>query len=260
MSREPSRFGYQLTTWLSALARVANVVRFLDRNKRAKLFLANEILRARLPLVALETLAKPLPDSASISLGALAAQPANCSVSELLALAVVTRLVAPNKAVEIGTFDGRSTLAIAANLPEGGMVHTLNLPPDYLARHPEQADSVDAQLSSRVESGYRWRDSPLAGRIRQHFGDSRQFDFTTLFPAQLFFIDGAHDTATVLSDSRNALRGIDRGHGAILWADAEHYGVPTALAMLAKEGLPIRLIAGTDMAIVHFRDGAAVVY
>ena len=258
MASDKGRIGYQLRLWLSSLRHILNLPRFLNRDNRHKLFLAHEILGARLPMVALEEIVGELPDSAAIELQALPYRVANCSLAELFALAVVTRVIAPRCAVEIGTFDGRSTLAIAANVPANAIVHTLNLPAGYAAAHPEQRGSVDVQLSAAVASGHRWVGNPLAARIRQHFGNSRHFDFAPLFPAQLIFIDGAHDEQTVLSDSRNALAGIDRANGAILWDDAGHYGLPAVLTRLRGEGLPIRLIAGTDLAMLRFRGGAAV--
>ena len=47
---------------------------------------------------------------------------------EVMVIAALAREAAPANAFEIGTFDGRTTLNIAANLRAGGKVWTLDLP------------------------------------------------------------------------------------------------------------------------------------
>ena len=59
----------------------------------------------------------------------------NTSLYELATLATITAYLKPKRVVEIGTYDGRSTLAIAANAPDGEVLtsqpasHFLGKPP-----------------------------------------------------------------------------------------------------------------------------------
>lgn len=254
-------FRYQFGLWLGTLTRLLWLPGFLRAGGRRRLFYAHEVLAGALDPVDLETVVgHAVDDAVAVSARALPASAVNCTLFEHFTLATIARLVEPAVSIDIGTYDGRSALAIAANVPDGSIVYSLNLPPDYLGAHSDQSQSVDVRLSTAVESGYRWRGLPEARKIRQLYGNSRDFDFAPYVPAQLVMIDGGHDFATALSDSRMALSAIDRRNGAILWDDALLYGVPRALKLLIGEGYPIRLVFGTGMALLRFKDGAAVVY
>jgi hypothetical protein len=252
---------YQARIWGGTLGSLLWLPKYFSRFGRRRLSVAWSALMTDLPVIDLEVvLGERVAEDVTANVMALGTRASNCTLYEHFAIAAVTRLVRPRVAIEIGTYDGRSALAIAPNIAEGGIVYTLNLPPDYVETHPEQAGIIDVALSAKVRSGERWEGLPEAAKIKQLFGDSRHFDFTPYFPCQLFLIDGAHDTATVLSDSRNALAGIDRQNGAILWDDAQIFGVPPALQTLIDEGYPIRVIVGTELAVLVFKDGEAVAY
>lgn len=204
-----------------------------------------------LPTISLDELAVEIPDQSSIRMHANAPYQHNCSALELYTLAVITRVISPRRALEIGTFDGRSTLAIATNTE--GFVYTLNIPPT-----DDRQASVDAQLSSKVRSGARFLDHPQRDRIEQLWGDSRTFDFTPYHGMQLIFIDGAHDDQAVRQDTATALRLIDRDHGAIVWHDALSYGVGRVLPELVADGLPIYLIRGTELGLLRWSEGTPI--
>ncbi len=248
-----------VAAWLY-LARYATVLPFhptLDRLRRA--VLTREMLASRLPLVRLETLVgQSIPDATPIAIKAVAQHQANCSIFELLAIRLVATLVHPGRIFEIGTYDGRSSLALAGALAPGGEVITLNLPPDYVA-HKTPADvTVDEELSAAVESGWRWRGTEEAGRIRQVFGNSMEFDFTPYAPCQMVFIDGGHSEEVSGADTQNALKIIDRQNGAILWHDATRYGVRPMLERLRARGHRVYLLAGTSLGILRFLGGSEV--
>jgi predicted O-methyltransferase YrrM len=250
-----------LQLWLATGWHVITFPLAPNRARRHRLYYAYEYLRASLPVVKLETvLGQALLDWEEIRLKAVVHREHNCSIFELLVLAVLTRMLKPRRCFEIGTYDGRSALAIAVNLEGEATLATLNLPPDYLERHCELAHSTDVRLSTKVASGERWRSHAEADRIHQLFGNSRDFDFSPFAPCQLIFIDGGHDETTVSVDSRSALEIIDRQNGAIVWHDATHYGVGRYLPKLLGKGYPIYMILGTDMALLRFSDGQPVVW
>lgn len=195
-----------------------------------------------------------LDEELELRLKSLAGRAGNTTVTELFALALMAALLRPRRVLEIGTYDGRSARAIATQLAPDARLYTLNLPPDHLARHPEQAAGVDAALAARVTSGERFLNTPEAQRIVQWFGDSRAFELDRAAPYQMIFIDGGHSYEVVASDSRRALEVVDRDGGAILWHDATRFGVRRLLRELHRR-LPLYRIAGTDLALLRFRGG-----
>jgi hypothetical protein len=247
----------------SSLIGGAIILPFGPSNRRLRrTIVAGETLQSKLPLVRLDTLVSPqVDDAASLTLKAIPTVEHNCSVFELLVLGLVTRAIQPKQAFEIGTFDGRSSLAIAANLPAGSKVFTLNLPPDPAPTRADGSLGIDERLATKVVSGHRWKGHPEAARIIQLFGNSLSFDFAPYKPTQLIFIDGGHAESIVRSDTQKCLDLIDRNHGIILWHDATRYGVKPALEDLARsKGHKIHLVEGTTIAFLSFRHGQEVAY
>lgn len=159
-------------------------------------------------------------------------------------LAGIVRLRRPGMVFEIGTFTGRTTRVIADSLPVEGTVHTLDLPPGE--------NRFDPGIHERV--GEAFRDSTeYDGRIVQHHGNSRTFDFSPWHgKVDLVFIDGSHEYEDVLADSRTALRMIREG-GIVIWDDYDFRipGVVGALNTLRRD-LPVVHLAGTRLALyVH---------
>lgn len=152
----------------------------------------------------------------------------------LLELTVLDSLVAargPKRVFEIGTFDGRTTLNLAANAPPGAVVHTLDLPPAMEPALPVHSDDkAFMQRSQDGARGRRFQGVPEQAKIVQLEGDSASFDFSPYARMMDFvFVDGSHSYDYVRSDSLTAL---DLGaHGAmIVWHDyGEWEGVTRAL-------------------------------
>lgn len=244
--------------WLALVKQAALSVVAPARARLRRTMILGEAARCALPWTRIDSLIpETLTDGQSLALKAIHTTDHNCSFHELSTLAVIAKWVAPAKALEIGTFDGRSALAIAANMPEDGRLWTMNLPPTH-ADGTANGASYDERLATKVESGYRFKSMPEAKRITQIFGDSTKYDYTGMGPFQYIFIDGGHGEGIVRQDTTNALNLVDRGKGVILWHDATRYGVRPALARFRKSGLPISLILGTSIAILCFRDGRPI--
>lgn len=166
---------------------------------------------------------------------------------ELSCLLAVMKLLRARKVLEVGTYDGFTTLNLAANLsddPEAS-VCTLDLPPEAGAQ-PIKHLSV-ACNPSRL--GSQFKSEKEAKRIRQVLGDSTKIDWNTLGgPFDLIFIDGGHDFECVMRDSENAFRHVAPG-GAIFWHD---YGfildVSQAIDSLKAPG-PMYALLGTRLAV-----------
>lgn len=70
-------------------------------------------------------------------------------------LKMLTRMIRPQLAVELGTFSGYSALCIAEGLEEGAMLHTFEI-------YDEQEDFTRPWIEG----------SPLGSRIQMHIGDA----------------------------------------------------------------------------------------
>lgn len=133
-------------------------------------------------------------------------KPWNVSLFELAAINSLVVKHAPGRAFEIGTFDGRTTLNLAANMPPGGRVFTLDLPPDARPNQPP--------------AGKFFHGSKYEERIVQLFGDSVTYDFSPYDNGIDFvFVDAGHAYENVIRDSKAAFLMLGERPGAIVWHD-----------------------------------------
>ena len=204
-----------------------------------------------LPVVSIDRLTSP---ATTFALPEPFAADGNVTLLELLVLARLVRERQPRTLFEIGTFDGRTTLALAMNAPDDAITYTLDLPPR--ASTALEIEHAERAFVDKPESGARFRGTEAARKIRQLYGDSATFDVTP-YSAEFIFVDGSHAYEYVLSDSVRALalRG-DRA-GTIVWHDyGEWVGVTRALNELATADsrfAGLTWIEGTTLAILDRR-------
>ncbi len=210
--------------------------------------------RSLLPWLALEVVA---PSRCPVKVPEPFPADGNISLSELL---VINRLVVvyrPQKVFEIGTFDGRTTLNIAANM-DAGVVYTLDLPAAGASQAKLLLEKGDRPFIEKKASGARFAGTPEAGRIVQLFGDSATFSFLPYeCSMDLVFVDGSHSFDYALNDSRAAMR-LVRAGGVILWHDygEDWEGVTRALDELSRSDPAfrgLRRIEGTTLVILDTR-------
>lgn len=91
-------------------------------------------------------------------------------------LTMLTAMISPRRALEIGTYAGYSALCIAEGLPEGGHLDTVE---------------IDDEMEDFIRA--RFRESPYGGRITLHIGDSAR-----IIPA----LEGYYDLAYIDADKR----------------------------------------------------------
>jgi len=180
----------------------------------------------------------------------------NVRTGELAVLCHLARDCEPGRVIfEIGTFDGRTTLNLAANSDERCEVKTLDLPPETSVEEKSRLDSGERHLTKASKKPRRFVGYPEAGRITELWGNSAEFDFSPYHGrCGLVFVDGSHHYDFAMSDSRKALRMVAPG-GVIVWHDYGIWeGVTRALEEL--EGTEInglQAIKGTSL--VFWRKG-----
>ena len=168
------------------------------------------------------------------------------------AMALLSILVAetPREVLEIGTFMGHTTRAMAENLPDA-IIHTVDLPPDFSAEQDAKAGPPkdDFHLIGRRVVGREFQGLPIAGRIKQHFGDTATMNFQALGQPTCFFIDGSHTYEYCKQDSEKCLA-LCGGAGTFLWhdCDAAHPGVLKFILEWRALGKDIARIYGTSIA------------
>jgi hypothetical protein len=144
----------------------------------------------------------------------------NVTLLELLVIASLARCANPPVAFEIGTFDGRTALNIAANLSQEGKVYTLDLPKSDIGRTRFTLALGERKFADKESSGAKFAGTEFASKIEQLYGDSATFDFTPYeHRSGLVFVDGSHAFEYVLQDTATALRLASVEKAFILWHD-----------------------------------------
>jgi len=170
-----------------------------------------------------------------------------------LIIAVIVGIVRarrPDDIFEIGTFDGRTTLAMHLNLPEA-TIHTIDLP------------GGKPGSPGGNEPGHLFHGKVRDGAIEQLYGNSLEFDFSSWHGKQdLVFVDAGHSYRNALADSRTALRLVEGREGAVIWHD---YAVMPGVTRAVEEIIPevasdveFKWIEGTSLAVMVARPGQPI--
>lgn len=170
------------------------------------------------------------------------------TIAELNSLLAIIKHLNAKNILEIGTFDGGTTLNIAANIPKGGLVTTIDLPYENSGYDIEFSEFMDNKSNSD-KVGIQYLYSDYTDRISQVLEDSAKIDYEKLqAPFDIFFIDGCHDYNYVKNDTEKALKYTKKG-GVIIWHD---YGmiedVSNYIDQLAKT-IDIKAIKGCRLAV-----------
>ena len=194
------------------------------------------------------------PPAFDLSMREPQARDGNVSLYELFVINALVAQQAPLRIFEFGTFNGRTTLNLAANSPAAARVFTLDLPRGQDTAHALQP--LEEKYADKPSSGDVFMGRPEAAKITQLYGDSARFDFAPYFDTIDFvFVDASHAYDYVLNDSRIAFRLLRKGNGTILWHDYGRTqwwpGVTKALHELRAASpafQSLRQIEGTSLA------------
>jgi hypothetical protein len=156
--------------------------------------------------------------------------------------------------IEIGTFDGRTTLNLAINSRPHLNVFTLDLPPEVAPKFA-LAQGEDAFVQKPRSGRHFLEATPEWGaatrRITQLFGDSATFDWSAHSGrAGLVFVDGSHAHDYVVADTDTAFR-LVANKGMVIWHD---YGVWDGVTRALEEietsrHLGLRHVRGTSLVV-----------
>lgn len=201
--------------------------------------------RASAPGVITQPLEALFPGITSLAVQAfpIRPQPYNVSWYELISLSAIVRHLQPKTIFEFGTFDGRTTLHLAANGPSDCRVITM----DVAAGAFDFGN--DSKFCEPTSVGRWFRDHPLSTGIEMLTTDAGSFDFA---PYQgeidMIFIDADHTEHAVRRDSAAAFEMLRPG-GVVVWHDYLMLeGVTRALVRMATS-IRVFHIEGTTMAI-----------
>lgn len=177
------------------------------------------------------------------------------TIFELSCILMGMHEVDAKKVIEIGTFNGNTTLNIATNLPADGEVVTIDLPVEGDTSYALDIDGADKRnVTDRNRVGIQFQEHTSKDKIRQVFGDSARLDFESLGgPFDFAFIDGCHDYNYVKSDTDNILKVMRKG-GLVMWHDyAEMESVSLAVDEYKHRFDRLCAIEGTRIAMGFVR-------
>jgi hypothetical protein len=169
---------------------------------------------------------------------------------DALGLLSILATANPSEVLEIGTYMGHTSRAMAENL-ETATIHTLDLPPDFSTENDTQnlLPKDDFHLISRRIVGREFKQQPFENRIVQHFGDTALMDFTQMGRPTFFFIDGSHTYEYCKNDSEKCFALCPRD-GTFVWHDCSemHPGVIKFILEWRSLGRNLVHIQGTELA------------
>jgi methyltransferase family protein len=170
-------------------------------------------------------------------------------LADAIALLSVLLAERPAQVLEIGTYMGHTTRAMAENL-ETAAIHTADLPPDFFTEKKSDGPipKDDFHLIKNRIVGREFKNQPCEKRIVQHFGDTAAVDFKQFGQPNFFFIDGSHTYEYCKNDSEKCLAIAPRG-STFLWHDCGvgHPGVIRFISEWRRAGRNIVRIHGTTL-------------
>jgi predicted O-methyltransferase YrrM len=174
-------------------------------------------------------------------------RPRGLPLAEAYALSLMVAYLQPRRIFEIGTGTGEATVLMARQAP-GAAIDTLDLGTAEATLGVKTGDApLEASSVGEVFRG----DAELASRVTQHLGDSARFDYAPFRDAiDLVFVDGAHTTDYVDSDTRAALD-MASERAVVVWDDCHlyHPGVSRSLLRTLRDGQALARIGGTRFAV-----------
>lgn len=179
----------------------------------------------------------------------------NVSVEELCKICLIVKWLKPKRILELGTYNGMTTLQMAKNAPSDCTTYTLDLNSDQAASL--KLSKLDELVSKHLKSKFNtatgsYFTSAKELNIVQLWGDTANFDYSVVDgPVDLIFIDAAHDYENKKIDCENAFRLLS-DNGVILWHNYADVCCPDVTKCLKEYA--------QDNVIFHLRNTYLAVY
>ncbi|MBI5403557.1 MAG: class I SAM-dependent methyltransferase [Ignavibacteriae bacterium] len=184
----------------------------------------------------------------NINLFDLESKYGSMTLQEIYTVAAIARNFNPKAIFEFGTFIGVTTLQMALNTDDDTKIYTLNLLSTGEDTKYDIGKTDEEKNLPDLQPGSRFKDSKVAGKITQLYGDSAVFDFSQ-FENKIDFVlvDASHEYEYVKNDTEKTFGMLKQG-GTIVWHDYPNSpGVFNYLNELAGE-LTIYHIKDTHLA------------
>jgi predicted O-methyltransferase YrrM len=173
---------------------------------------------------------------------------ASISMLEGATLAALIQKVGGKRIFEFGTYKGVSTTQLALNLPNDGMIYTLDLPEDHPAYMLSIPKAEERQIAAEKGKGVLVPEE-LLDKVTFLRSDSATFDTTPyLGSMDLVFVDGAHSYEYVKNDTEKGWEMLRPG-GIIAWHDCTPSHPEVVNYLKSFNPIPA-LVRGTALAFV----------
>ncbi len=209
---------YRVLKALFFAVRYPSLIKPIAKPSVTSLYAAGVYRSSSLEKIAFE---KVLCKKEAISLENCYTRDGNVSYLELIVLCNILKITLPKNLLEIGTFDGNTTLQMALNTSEEALIHTIDLPGSAdKTTLPILQREVKFVMDTKKQTR-KYEESSQKHKIKQHLGDSTLYDFSRFCERGLLdfcFIDGSHSYESVQSDTEKTLENLS-SKGTILWHD-----------------------------------------
>lgn len=162
----------------------------------------------------------------------------NVTIEEIAKMCLIIAWLKPKKMLEMGTYNGMSTLQLALNAPIDCVTYTIDLSPqhiDSVSLGPLDclvAEKFRKIFNTSLGSYFQGREKEL--RIEQLYGDTTKYSYDAIEgQIDFIFIDAAHDYESKKTDSINAFNLLS-SDGVIVWHDYAQISNPDVTKYLAE--------------------------
>ena len=180
----------------------------------------------------------------------------NISNLEIDCICRIVKKYNPAALFEIGTFNGRTSLNMAANMSPESKIYTLDLPQKSISETKLRIKSGEKKFINKEISGKQFIGTPYEKQIIQIYADSAKYDYSEFInKIDLVFIDGSHSYEYVINDTKIAINLLRNGKGIIIWHDYGWNEVIRALNEFYNDDARfsnLKNIEGTSFGFIRF--------
>lgn len=161
-------------------------------------------------------------DQSFVSLSLHYMREGNTTYFEQIALASLVKHYKSKNILELGTFNGQSTLTLALNSDEKSFITTVDMPSDLEKIHSDLLDKDIPFILDKEKQNKLYKGLDVSKKIRQIYADLTHTDFNSFLKDNRYFdfifIDAGHSYDCVKNDTEKSLDVLTE-NGVIVWHD-----------------------------------------